>query len=71
MKSKRVSDNKKRTGRPQTGVGLLIGLRWHEPELAAIDAWRRNQPDMPSRAAAIRQLVDAGLKATKKGGRGR
>lgn len=32
----------------------------------AIDEWRRKQPDIPSRAEAIRQLVDAGLKAKAK-----
>ncbi len=29
----------------------------------AIDDWRRRQPDIPSRAEAIRQLVEIGLKA--------
>jgi hypothetical protein len=28
-----------------------------------IDDWRRKQPDLPSRAEAIRRLVDKGLKA--------
>lgn len=26
-----------------------------------IDAWRRDQPDLPTRAEAIRRLVDKGL----------
>ncbi len=30
--------------------------------LKAVDEWRRNQPDIPSRAEAIRRLVDAQLK---------
>ena len=29
--------------------------------LAMIDDWRRKQPDIPSRAEAIRQLVQKGL----------
>jgi hypothetical protein len=29
--------------------------------LATIDDWRRKQPDLPSRAEAIRRLVDKGL----------
>lgn len=34
-----------------------------------IDDWRRNQPDLPSLSEAVRRLVDAGLEATKKGGK--
>ncbi len=30
--------------------------------LAMIDDWRRKQPDIPSRAEAIRRLVEKGLK---------
>src|ERR1700677_2862555 len=62
MTKTRVSDNKK-LGRPATGIGLLIGLRWHEPELALIDAWRRKQGDLPSRTEAIRRLVAQALAA--------
>jgi hypothetical protein len=32
-----------------------------------IDAWRKLQPDLPSRAEAVRRLVAAGLNATPKG----
>jgi hypothetical protein len=31
-----------------------------------IDAWRRKQPDIPSRAEAIRRLVELGLKVKPK-----
>ena len=34
--------------------------------LKMIDDWRRKQEDLPSRAAAIRRLVDLGLKAKPK-----
>lgn len=30
-------------------------------DVEAIDAWRREQPDLPSRAEAIRRLVERGL----------
>lgn len=53
-------------GRPPTGVGKLIGLRWQPPELDAIDAWRRQQSDLPSRPEAIRRLVSVGLDASTK-----
>jgi hypothetical protein len=38
-------------------------MRWHEPMLAAIDEWRRQEPELPSRTEAIRRLVELGLKA--------
>jgi metal-responsive CopG/Arc/MetJ family transcriptional regulator len=34
--------------------------------LAAIDAWRRTQEDLPSRAEAIRRLVEQALSKPKK-----
>jgi hypothetical protein len=33
------------------------------PDMAdAIDAWRREQPDLPNRAEAARRLIEMGLK---------
>jgi hypothetical protein len=66
MKKARVSDNKKKIGRPATGVGTLVGQRWREDQLDEIDQWRRDQPDMPGRAEAIRRLVELGLKVKAK-----
>lgn len=37
-------------------------LRLDEDVLARVDAWRSERDDSPSRAEAIRQLVDAGLR---------
>jgi hypothetical protein len=34
-------------------------------QIAAIDDWRRQQSDLPSRSEAIRRLIEAGLKAPK------
>jgi hypothetical protein len=34
-----------------------VELRVDDEFLARVDAWRREQPDPPSRASAIRQLV--------------
>ncbi len=62
MKRANISVTKKPVGRPATGVGTQIGMRWQEPVLAEIDEWRRQQQDLPSRAEAIRQLVALGLK---------
>jgi hypothetical protein len=37
-----------------------------EPEtLKKVDDWRRTQPDLPSRAEAVRRLVEAALKPPK------
>jgi hypothetical protein len=60
--AKSITGTKKRRGRPPspTGEGEQIGMRWPKPLLKAIDAWRAKQ-DL-SRPAAIRQLVERGLK---------
>ena len=34
--------------------------------LKSVDDWRRKQPDLPSRAEAIRRLVESALKAERK-----
>jgi hypothetical protein len=61
-----IHGTKKSRGRPKsTGTGTQIGMRWQEPELKAIDDWRRKQPDLPSRAEAIRRLTELGLKVAK------
>ena len=36
-------------------------MRVSKEFLAAIDEWRRHKSDLPSRAEAIRQLVERGL----------
>lgn len=66
MKRANISVTKKPVGRPATGVGTQIGMRWQESVLAEIDDWRRQQPDLPSRAEAIRRLVELGLKVKGK-----
>jgi len=42
-------------------MGVQVGTRWHPPTLKAIDGWRRQQQDAPSRAEAIRRLVEFAL----------
>lgn len=57
-------EQKRPRGRPRTGVHPMRGLRM-PPELeAAIDAWIERQPDpKPSRAEAIRRLIEKGLQS--------
>jgi hypothetical protein len=42
-----------------------LELRADSDFLAKVDEWRRNQPDLPPRAAAIRRLVEKGLEADR------
>ena len=59
-----ISDNKKPRGRPATtGTGVLVGQRWHDPELEKIDAWAK--ANGATRSEAIRRLVELGLKAKR------
>jgi hypothetical protein len=44
-----------------------VGVRCHPNLLVMIDAYRRDEPDLPTRASAIRRLAIIGLKATKPG----
>ena len=43
----------------------LFQMRASAEWLRRVDDWRRTQPDIPSRAEAIRRLVDAGLQASE------
>ncbi len=45
---------------------LRIPVMMAPTDVAAIDEWRRKQPDLPSRSEAIRRLVELGLKAKGK-----
>ncbi len=33
-----------------------------DEQIRRVDEWRRQQPDLPTRAEAIRRLIDLGLK---------
>jgi len=48
-----------------TRRGTTVGVRCQDEMLAAVDDWRRKQPDLPTRATAIRRLAEIGLKAKK------
>jgi hypothetical protein len=45
---------------PETGEPVLV--RMQAKPLAALDEWRRKQDDLPSRAEAMRRLVEQALK---------
>ena len=57
---------KKRRGPPPTGKGVQVVVRLQPEPLNAIDKWVAKHPDQPTRAEAIRRLVEIGLKAKGK-----
>jgi hypothetical protein len=62
---KSIKDNPKKTrGRPATGKAPMVGVRMPEYFQDVIKAWAAQQPDRPPLAAAIRKLVELGLKAS-------
>jgi hypothetical protein len=54
---------KKKRGPAPTGKGVQVVVRMQPDPLAALDAWVAQQKDEPTRAEAIRRLVELGLKA--------
>jgi hypothetical protein len=43
-------------------MSVTVGVRCHSPLLALLDKYRRSEPDIPTRAAALRRLAIAALK---------
>jgi|ERR1700722_7283058 len=56
---------KKRRGPPLTGKGVQVVVRLQPDPLSALDKWAAKQSDQPTRAEAIRRLVEIGLKKGK------
>jgi hypothetical protein len=61
--SRAVLPKPNRGGRPATGRDPVRTMRLSDEFLAKVDAWAKKQEDGPSRAEAIRRLVELGLKA--------
>ncbi len=55
----------RRAPRPK-GPGAQVQVRIQPQLLAAIDAWRGAQPEPPTRAEAIRRIVEQALGAKAK-----
>jgi hypothetical protein len=53
---------KKRRGPAATGKGVQVVVRMQPAPLSALDDWVAKQKDQPTRAEAIRRLVELGLK---------
>lgn len=56
---------KKRRGPAPTGKGVQVVVRFQPDPLSALDNWVAKQKDRPTRAEAIRRLVEIGLNAAK------
>lgn len=66
MARSRLSDIKKKMGRPRVG-STLIAVRLPPDELAALDAWIAAQDDpKPSRPEALRQFARKGVVKSKR-----
>jgi hypothetical protein len=52
-----ANSRKKRPGQP----GEMISTRMQPELLKKLDAWRREQPDLPSRPEALRRLAERAL----------
>lgn len=50
-----------RLGRRATTTGTLVGTRFQPTLLEAIDSWRKEQDDLPTRPEAVRRLVELGM----------
>jgi hypothetical protein len=55
--------SKKGRGRPSVDTEA-VNVRFPVETIAEIDKFRRNQPELPTRPEAIRQLVEKGLRGT-------
>jgi hypothetical protein len=56
----KIMKSGRKTGRPPTGrKGRPLQLYAEESFIAAVDEWRRHQPDIPNRSVAIRRLVES------------
>jgi len=57
---------KKKMGRPPTGIGRTIGLRLYPEMEAEVEVWIANQPDpKPSKPEAIRRLLGVALRGRR------
>lgn len=55
----------KRRGRPPgEKFAPAVPIRLTAEAIAAVDAWRENQPGVPTRSEAIRSLLDLALRVT-------
>jgi hypothetical protein len=59
--SKTEQQERNKGGRPRVDA-TPVTLRIHPAALAALDEWRREQPDLPTRPEAVRRLLNEALR---------
>jgi len=64
-----MPDDKRRGGRPATGKGVQVVVRVQPDLMAALDEFRAQQPDAPTRPEALRRLAWMALKRRSGGKR--
>jgi hypothetical protein len=60
-----VKKNSRKMGRPATGKGLGVLVRFPDKELAALDKWVARDGGLLSRPQAIRRLILLGLEKSE------
>lgn len=60
--TRKIRPDKKRIGRPATGQGLGVLVRFPPSELAVLDDWIARDGGLLSRPQAVRRLVGLALK---------
>jgi hypothetical protein len=66
-----VSRKKTTTEKRGALISVTVGVRCHERLLAMLDEYRRGEPDIPTRASALRRLAIAALKSQSRNTVGR
>ena len=61
-----LMSTKKSRGRPATGVGTPVHIRFHDDLLTKLDDFRRREKDLPSRSEAVRRLVEQAIDSPKR-----
>jgi hypothetical protein len=51
--------------RTPEALDATFNMRLPSATLRRVDEWRRRAPDLPTRAEAVRRLIEAGLKAPR------
>jgi hypothetical protein len=57
---------REKTKKHEAKTSVTVGVRCHGPLLAMLDAYRRGEPDVPTRASALRRLAIIALKGKRR-----
>jgi hypothetical protein len=57
-----MNREKTTTKKQEAKVSVTVGVRCHGPLLVMLDEYRRDEPDIPTRASAMRRLAIMALR---------